>query len=433
MGDLMLRLGEAEQAVVGSMLIDADCIGDVLAVTRAEDFVTPRFRTLFTAARDLFGRNEPVDAVTILNRAGPNLKETVVQAMDETPTAANVLHYCSILRENAALLRLRNLAQKLTETDELATARDLMAEAAGILSSRPGVTVSSLSAMMADFLQRMGQPKPDYLHWGLGMLDGLLHAGKGSYILLGARPSTGKTALALQVGLSMAGTKRVGFFSLETSEEVAGDRIAAANLGTTLPSIKQRNKPQSDLQAFAYQLSTKDVFRREFEFISGSSMSVAEIRSLALARKYDVVIIDYVQLIRPATRGERTEQMQAVSMELRAMTQLTGITVLALAQLRRPDTQGKRKAPTMADLKESGQFEQDADAILLLYHDDPDNSDSDRWIKVEKNKEGAAGFRHRYRFDGLHQTFRAVAEDGKALETEFEEPPEYEQEAIPFS
>lgn len=433
MSDLMLRIDEAEQAVVGSMLIDARCVGDVLAFVREEDFVTPRYKRLFVAARDLFARNVPLDAVTILNEAGPELKDTVVQAMDHTPTAANVLHYCSILRENAALLRVRQIAQKLEEAEDLTHARDVMAEANTILTGRPGVTVTSLAAMMASFMARMGQPKPDYVHWGLGMLDDALHIGAGAYILLGARPSTGKTALALQLGLNIAKDKRVGFFSLETSEEIAGDRIAAANLDITLPGIKERKIDPSTMQALAYQMATRDQFSRSFDFISAPAMTVTEIRSLALAKQFDVIIIDYVQLIRPTTRGDRTEQMQAVSMELRALTQLTGITVVALAQLRRPETQGKTKAPTMADLKESGQFEQDADAVLLMYHEDPDNRQSDRWIKIEKNKEGYAGLKARFRFDGPHQKFTLVDAEGKPLKVKFKDiDDDYRQEEIPF-
>lgn len=432
MSDLMLRIDEAEQAVVGSMLIDARCVGDVLASVREEDFVTPRYKRLFTAARDLFARNVPLDAVTILNEAGPELKDTVYQCMDHTPTAANVLHYCSILRETAALLRVRQMAQKLEEAEDLSRARDLIADAENVLTDRPGVTVTSLSAMMASFMARMGQPKPNYIHWGLGMLDDALHIDKGSYVLLGARPSTGKTALALQLGLNIAKDKRVGFFSLETSEEIAGDRIAAANLDITLPSIKERKVDPSTLQALAYQLAHRNQFTRNFDFIRASSMTVAEIRSLALAKKFDVIIIDYVQLIRPATRGDRTEQMQAVSMELRALAQLTGIVVVALAQLRRPETQGKAKAPTMADLKESGQFEQDADAVLLMYHEDSDNRRSDRWIKIEKNKEGYAGLRARFRFDGEHQRFNLVEADGRPIKPKFKELDNYEHGEIPF-
>ncbi len=168
-----------------------------------------------------------------------------------------------------------------------------------------------------------------------------------------------------------------------------------------------------------------------FDFISGSAMTVADIRSLALARRYDVVMIDYVQLITPAGgREDRTQAMQAVSMELRAMAQLTGVTVIALAQLRRPETGSKPRAPTMADLKESGQFEQDADVVMLLYLNDADNRFSDRWLKIEKNKEGQAGQRCRLMFEGSKQRFVYRAPEDELHETKLK--PVSEQLEIPF-
>ena len=249
----------------------------------------------------------------------------------------------------------------------------------------------------------------------------MLHTGPGAYVIIAARPSTGKTALALQLGLSICQSRRVGFYSLETVPEVAADRIAAARLGLSLARIKDRSFTMADMQATASRMAGDQALRGSFDFITAGSMTVADIRAMALAKRHEVVMIDYVQLIRPTVRGDRTEQMQQVSMELRAMAQTTGVVVVALAQLRRPDTQGKAKAPTMADLKESGQFEQDADSILLMYLEDAGSRQSDRFIKIEKNKEGYAGFRGRYRFDGSRQTFTAVDADGKPIQAKLEE------------
>ena len=288
--------------------------------------------------------------------------------------------------------------------------------------------------LMADFMRRMGQPAPDYVRWGLGLLDSMLHTGPGSFVIIAARPSTGKTALGLQLGLHIARRKRVGFYSLETVPDVAADRIAAATLGITLPEIKNRKADPSTLQALAAQMARSEALQGSFDFISASSMTAADIRTTALARRHEVIFIDYVQLIRPTVKGERTAQMQQVSMDLRAMAQMTGLIVVALAQLRRPDTQQKQKAATMADLKESGQFEQDADTVLVMYHDNPGDRGSDRWIKIEKNKEGYAGFRGRFRFDGKKQTFTPVDKDGRPAEEKprFEELGD-EQEELPFS
>lgn len=422
----------AEEAVIGSMLIDSGCVGDVLMHIREDDFQAPRLRALFCAIRDLYLSRLPVDPVTVIDRAGVELADTVRTCMDLTPTAANVLHYCAAARDQATLNRLHGIADELAQTKSVDGARDVLARADAVMSDKPGVRSSSIAEMMVSFLRRLSSPAPHYVKWGLGMLDKALHTGPGSYVLIGARPSTGKTALALQLALNVAQDRRVGFFSLETSPEVAADRIAAATLSVTLPDIKNRRVSDSTVHALTFQASREDAFRRSFEFISAPSMSVAEIRAVALAKRLDVIFIDYVQLIRPTGRGDRTELMQSVSMELRAMAQLTGVVVVALAQLRRPDTQTKAKAPTMADLKESGQFEQDADTILLMYLQDAENRRSDRMIKVEKNKEGYAGLAARFAFDGEKQRFTYVDKDGRPWKpAEFHEIDDDGQEALP--
>ena len=426
----------AEEAVIGAMLIDPACVGDVLTQVRPSDFGSARLRALFEAAQALYLAQAPIDAVTMVERAGGgDLAQTAKQCMDLTPTAANVLHYCGIVRDQTAMRRLHEAAEALTAAKTLDEARDVIASAQSVLSDKPGMTVMSLAEMMADFMRRMGQPKPDYVKWGMGMLDQMLHTGRGSYVIIAARPSTGKTALGLQLGLNIARSKRVGFFSLETVPEVAGDRIAAQTLGVTLQEIKDRKIDPTGMTALASQMAQAELLRGTFDFISASSMTVADIRAAALAKRYDVVIIDYVQLIKPAGRGDRTELMQGVSMELRAMAQMTGIVVVALAQLRRPDTQQKTRAPTMADLKESGQFEQDADTILLMYLEDQSNRSSDRRIKIEKNKEGYAGFVSRFAFDGKKQRFSYVNADGSKPDpkkAKFTESEEIEQLELPF-
>ena len=426
----------AEQSVIGSVLISPECLGDVLTQVKPEDFTSAPLRALMTAARDLYLTQKPVDVVTVSDAAGGgDLQRIALECMETTPTARNVMTYCGIVREHAALARIRRAGQELMELTDPEEARDVLARAQGELSDRPGIRAVSLTAMMADFLTRMAQPKPDYVQWGLGMLDSMLHTGAGSYTIVAARPSTGKTALALQLGLHIAQTKRVGFYSLETVPEIVADRIAAATLDITLPQIKERTRSGlGDLQMLAAEIGEAEALRGDFEFISASSMTVADIRAMALAKRHEVIIIDYVQLVKPTIRGERTAQMQQVSMDLRAMAQMTGVVIIALAQLRRPDTQQKQKSATMNDLKESGQFEQDADAVLLMYHDEPDNRASDRWIKIEKNKEGYVGFRARYAFDGRKQRFTAVNSDGSAREPEgkFKDLEDDGQTSLPF-
>ena len=425
----------AEQSIIGAILIDARCLGDVLTQVKPEDFSSAPLRELMLAARELYLANRPVDIVTVSDAAGGgDLRRVALECMETTPTAANVLTYCGIVKERAALARVRRAGRELMDLTDPDEARDVLARVQGELSDRPGVRTVSLAAAMADWLRRMGEPKPDYVRWGLGILDAMLHTGPGSYTIVAARPSTGKTALALQLALSIAQTKRVGFYSLETTPEILADRIAASTLDVTLPQIKERTRSgPGDLAAFVGQMASAEALLGDLELISASSMSVADIRANALAKRHEVVIIDYVQLVRPTVRGERAAQMQQVSMDLRAMAQMTGVVIIALAQLRRPDSKQKEQAATMNDLKESGQFEQDADAVLLMYHDAPDNRASDRWIKIEKNKEGYVGFRARFAFDGKKQRFTAVRGDGSAVtDDKFKDLEDDGQEVLPF-
>lgn len=421
---------DAERAIIGAMLIDGRCIGEVLTAVRAEDFLTEPMRSVFAAIRELFLTGRPADPVTVVDRVGSGFKPTLLECMDTTPTAANVLDYCRVLREQSRLYRLREAADAVAEAGSLAEAQEILSRALADAGEKPGVRVVSLTEMLSGFFRRMAAPEPPYIHWGLPMLDSTLAVAGGKYVLLGARPSTGKTALALQLGIHIARDKRVGFISLETNEATAADRVVAQNMDARLSSIQRRRLSEADLHVLSNQAARLSGEASGFDFISGSAMTVADIRSLALARRYDVVVIDYVQLIVPSGgREERTQAMQAVSMELRAMAQLTGITVIALAQLRRPETGTKPRAPTMADLKESGQFEQDADVIMLLYLDEADNRFSDRWLKVEKNKEGQAGQRCRLKFEGSKQRFTyRDPEDEAAVKFK----PVSEQVEIPF-
>lgn len=423
-------LETAEQAVIGSILIDSACLGDVMTAVRDEDFPDTKYRRIFEAARALFTSGAPVDVVTIIDKAGPDLRSLAVDCMDLTPTTVNVLHYCGILREQAALDRLKIAAASLYGAQSMEEAAEAVASAESVITARPGVSVMSITEIMADFMTRMSAPAPDYIKWGLEMMDGALHTAPGHYVLVGARPSTGKTALALQVGLNIAKTKRVGFFSLETGAATAGDRIAASTLPVRLPDIKAHRITPDYMQTIADAMSRDDLISRKFDFITGASMSVPEIKSVAMARRHEVIIIDYVQLIRPTTKGDRQEQMQDVSIQLRALAQLTGLVIIALAQLRRPATGSENKAPTMADLKESGQFEQDADTIMLMYLTEPQNRKSPRFIKIEKNKDGPAGFGRRFQFDGEHQRFEMIIED-RAIRAPFRDLDENEQLELP--
>lgn len=415
---------DAEAAIIGAMLIDARCIGDVMVTIREDDFLTESRKAVFVAIRDLFSAGTPVDAVTVLARVGQECREMLLECMQVTPTAANVLEYCRVLREQTKLYKLRATAEDIAAATSLDEARALMTEAMSALDDQPDMRIATLGELFAELFQKMRQPVPDYLHWGFPMLDSALTIDRGKFIILGARPSAGKTALALQLASSIAEKRRVGFFSLETDEEIVTERAAAQNLSVRLPDLQRHRVGGGQLAFMAKQTSGMTALLSNLSIIRRSSLTVSELRSIALAKKLDVVFVDYVGLMTPANPKliEATPAMRSISMELRAMAQKTGITIIALAQLRRFDPTSKNNLPTVAELKESGQLEQDADVVLLLSLKDAKLHDGPRVLQIAKNKEGVAGIFCTVDFDGKKQLFSYYDDDGETEEEDASRP-----------
>ena len=242
--------------------------------------------------------------------------------------------------------------------------------------------------------------QPHYLPWGLPWLDEGLMAEAGDYIVLGGYPSDGKTALALSLAYAQAETRRVGFFSLETSASKLFARLCASVARISSSHIKRRTLTEDECELLASK--SDEIRARKLQFVRASSMTVEDIGAFARAKQYDVIYVDYLSLIQAQGRTEY-DQVRAISKGLHRLAQDNKITVVALSQLSRPE-QGKPKIPTLASLRSSGQLEQDADVVMLLYREEPDNIRSRRILHVAKNKEGVTG-RVALLFDGETQRF----------------------------
>lgn len=213
---------------------------------------------------------------------------------------------------------------------------------------------------------------------GLSVLDKHLKLSPGNLFIIGGRPSAGKTALSLQMACEMARRGlRVCYFSLETGPDTLAARIIANRLSTPLADVKEKRVPQSELDGLA------DLHKLPLLIRSASSKSVGWIKAQAQRMKAQVVFIDYLQLLEDGKAKDRYQQVTAISIALHELAQTTGILVVALAQLNRG---AAHSTPSAAALKESGQLEQDADAILLL------SDDGEQYQAVlAKNKEGRVG------------------------------------------
>lgn len=412
---------DAERGVIGSLLIDESLVREMVSVVDAQDFLNPANRLIFQAARQLFRDGKPVDALTIRDRVGSQYSDYMTQLMEITPTSANWREYAALMHSQATTQRIKNLAQYILENAvTLDDCRQPCADMAQLLADGRRIDAWTMREMMEDFFraQDPDAPAPEYVTYGLDVLDQRNYTELGDVVMIGGYPSDGKTALALMMAYHMAARYKVGFFSLETDKRKVRDRMVASVAQIDFDAIKRRTLTESDWAGLAAK--STDMSKRDLTVLRAAGMTVADIQSASQAYGFQVVVIDYVQLITPevSRRAPRSEQMADVSRALHTFAQSTGTLVIELAQLTRQE-RGSWREPDMHDLKESGQFEQDADIIFLLYRpspsDDTLDQEKNRILKIAKYKEGPRGRWPLY-FDGPKQTFSVMSEaDGKAV------------------
>lgn len=406
-------LQDAQVSVLGSMLIDERCVGIVMQLVKADYFTASQYRRVFDAIRDLAARSKPVDPVTVLDAVGNEYRGLLAQIMDLTPTAKNVREYCKILRREARMQMLRDAANDMLTAETEDDIRATLDRVNAVMVDRPGVRMVNMSEALADFYKRHDPNiKPDYLPLVFPKLDDLRIA-RGDLVYIGGYPSDGKTTLALTLAREQAKTKRVGFFSLETSCEKLTDAMVCAAAQIGLPAVQLNAMGQRDWDKLA--AVSADFCSRNLEIIDAAGMSVTDMRLYTMAHHYDVIYIDYIQLLPATGKGSwvqrEFDRVSANSLALKQLGRQTGVTVIALSQMTRPERNkdGKIPPPTMSNLRSSGQLEQDADAVLLMFREDPTRSNSDRIITVGKIKTGPAGGSFYLEFDGPRQTFKHSA------------------------
>lgn len=383
----------AQQSVVGSVLISPEVLPMLLRRCRPED-MTGAFATIYAAMQAIFLEGRTVDPVTVIERVGPEYREIILETMKLTPTAANAETYADVCAEQARLSRLQALAGQIVNAarmeDALPAVQGMMDAAAAQHAGR----VTGLMQAMVDFYDRHQAAAPQYVPFGFPKLDKHLTAELGDVVVLGGYPSDGKSALMLQWAWALSETYSVGIFSFETQQRKLTDRLVANAAAVRLDVIKhnQLSSTEWGLVALAGQLIQK----RKLEIVEAAGMTAADVLATALARRYEIVMIDYVQLVQPPQRrrgGTRNEEVAEISMALHTMAQRHRIMVVELSQLSRAQpAKGKTVAPpTLASLRESGQLEQDADVVMLLYRTRPDSPGSPRKLHVAKNKDGTTG------------------------------------------
>lgn len=379
----------AQIGVIGSLLIDSSIAGELFRSVSAEDFGRSDCRHIFEAARELYLSGAAVDALTIAHAAGPAYEAMIRETMRLTPTAANWKAYARDMREDRQLSELQEHAAAILSAQSVEEARENVQKAAAILGDRPGLRIVSWEQGLIEFLRRQQDTAPpNYLDWGFQPMNDALNVEPGDFVILGADSSVGKTAFALQLASQIAAKgNRVGFFSLETNDRKLIDRLVAQRGKIWMNQIKHKKLDKPDYEKIAGLGRAAE--KLQLDIVNAAGMSVDDIRAVALARRYEIIFIDYVQLIRGSGEA-RWEIVTNISIALHTFAQSCGVTVVALSQISPPDkTEKSRRAISKDDLRESRQLKQDADVILLMTMADKNKASSIRFLRVDKNKEGA--------------------------------------------
>jgi replicative DNA helicase len=420
---------EAEQSLLGSILIDPEAIVRVSPVVRPEDFHNPTHATLYEAALELHERRQPADFITLrdaLQQRG--LLETIggtaylTTLVNSVPTSAHAEYYAHIVQRTSLLRKLIHAATEITgiayeptddAEDTIDRAEQILFAVAERRHARDLTPISQVIARYYDRLQLLAEQKgqPFGVPTGFDYLDKLLGGFQPSdLIILAARPSMGKTALALTMATLAAKRHRshVALFSLEMSAEQLVQRLLSAETGIDAQRLRMGDINEDEwpliVQA-ASTLSETNIFIDD-----SATLSVMALRSKArrIHSQYglDLVVVDYLQLMEGDRRSEnRVQEISNISRGLKGLARELHVPVLALSQLSRAVEARQDKRPQLSDLRESGSIEQDADVVLFIYRDS-------MYFKTEE--EWARAFPDKPYFPGLSEVWVSKQRNGPA-------------------
>lgn len=409
---------EAEQAVLGSILIDSRCVADVIGVLKPEDFYLQQNREIYETIYNMFNFSQTIDPVTVLDKMRElgvyqdNSRDYVLQLMEITPTAANAVRYANIVREKAMLRGLAEAASDISETvyAQVGTPAEILESAEKkIYALRKGERGDSLEHIgtvlykVFDHLAELAQSDSAIpgLSTGLHDLDMKINGlNKSDLVLVAARPAMGKTSFALNIGLNVAKKykRTVAIFSLEMSREQLAMRLVSGE--SFVDSQKLATGKLSDDEWSKLAMASAALSQTDIRVDDNPSITVAEMN--AKCRRLDnlgLVIIDYLQLMTGSGYGKGSENRVTVvgeiSRALKIMAKELNVPVICLSQLSRATESRTDKRPILSDLRESGAIEQDADEVLFLYRDDYYNPDTEEKNVAEcivsKNRHGETG------------------------------------------
>lgn len=411
---------QAEQAVIGSMLIDPRCIAEVVKKLRADEFYVRANRDVYETILAMFSYGQTVDPVTVIDQMKvrgvyeENTPSFLAEIMRLTPTSANAMEYVTIIKDRALLRSIGNVADEInTMVYEGSGAAEDVLEASeeklhAVRENRGSGGLKEIRHVMQNVFDAMSEAAASGsripgLSTGLPDLDELtLGLNKSELVIIAARPGMGKTSIALNIALSVAMQqhKKVAIFSLEMSREQLVTRLlsrAALVPSQNLFTGRLTDQQWRDVSAAAGTLSACDILIDD-----NSTLTVADMNAQCRTIKdLGLVVIDYLQLMGSASNrggysGEsRTQAVSEISRMMKVMAKQLGVPVICLSQLNRASEARADKRPLLSDLRESGSIEQDADVVIGLYREGYNNRECENPNAAEaivlKNRKGQTG------------------------------------------
>lgn len=427
---------EAEKSVLGGIFLKPDIFGDVVEILHPNDFYKNGHKLIYEAMRDIYNSGTGIDPIVVVNKLKKNEKfdelvgeQLLFDIISDVPTAANIIEYAKIVKEKATLRRLGEVGTKIVELayEGYEEVDNILDKAEGMIfkisenvDSKDLVSLKDVIAQEFVRLEKVYQNKgvATGISSGFSDFDQMTSGFHPSdLIILAARPAMGKTAFALNLALNaaMKSKKGVLLFSLEMSSSQLLQRLLSIEAGIGLQKIRNGFLDPDDWGKLG--LASMKLSNSEINIADLPNVNVLEIRAIArrlkAAGKLDMIIIDYLQLIKGnSTRGDnRQQEISEISRALKGIARELDIPIIALSQLSRATEQRADRRPMLSDLRESGAIEQDADMVMFLYRDDYYNEDSEdkglTEVIIGKQRNGPVGtiklrFFHEYtRFENF--------------------------------
>lgn len=410
---------EAEVSVLGAILLDKEAIIKVADIVRSEDFYREANAIVYAAMVELFEKREPIDVITLTNKLSEQKKLDVIGGnsyiatlASSVPSAAHIINYANIVSEKAVLRRLIHASAEIAdlafkENEDISNILDLAErEVFSVSQKNMKESFTPIRDVLAESFDKIDELHKDKdtlrgVPTGFKDLDNLLAGLQPSdLVIIAARPSMGKTSFALNIAQHVATREGmpVALFSLEMSKEQLVDRLICGEANIDSWRLRTGNLEDDDFPKIGQAMAT---LSEAPLFIDDSAgINVLEMRTKARRLQAEsglgLVVVDYIQLIQGKSKnGSRTEEVSDISRSLKGLARELNVPVIALSQLSRQVENRPSRIPQLADLRESGSIEQDADVVMFIYRDEYYEQDTEKKniadILIRKHRNGPVG------------------------------------------